>query len=618
MVSQGCEQFAPVPVPSKGPRAAEPVSAFDLGCMVDVEPAPDAGVTASGTGPRFVLVFPTYNNASTLPGVLALAHAAFPEFPVVVVDDGSTDGTHEHLKGFEKSIAPGCEACSGTPSGLSSFHIVRHAVNRGKGAALVSGLVEAARLGGTHAVTIDTDGQHPMDAVSLVVAAACRSPQSLVVGDRCFEQAQNVPFSSRFGRKFSNFWVWVETGVQLADSQSGLRCYPLAHVPYQRVRTRRFDFEVEILVRSLQLGVPVLSAPVPVVYPKPAERISHFHVWKDNARLTRLHTRLVTGRLCSALGRPFFFLNGVEPSSERSGASLIAFWIKLLGIRACYIILWLVVPYYFFTARNEIRAIRSFYERLPGECTRRVGPWGGLWLVYRNFLFFAATLIDRVALSTGRLETEFLEDIPESLASNSRTPVSLQKGFILVGAHLGDWTLCAHALARQRPFNLAVVTDTTRSRSFVQMLKRLGQETNRGNETSSFKEIDSSSRGMSVVLDIRQHLDSGGVVCFLGDRSGSGARTVSVDFMGSPAEFPLLPFQVAQVMGCPIFSFFCTKRALSPHAPHHLVIRELGHLDKTAAEVQMGFVRELERSAIETPWCWFNFFDFWEKRGSSS
>jgi uncharacterized protein (DUF2062 family) len=106
-----------------------------------------------------------------------------------------------------------------------------------------------------------------------------------------------TPGASRFGRAFSNFWVRLECGQRPEDTQSGFRLYPVAFLRSRRFFTRRYTFEIEVLVRAAWAGLPLRSVPVSVYYPPGAARISHFHQVWDNLRLTGLHTALIVRSL---------------------------------------------------------------------------------------------------------------------------------------------------------------------------------------------------------------------------------------------------------------------------------------------------------------------------------
>ncbi len=197
---------------------------------------------------------------------------------VIVVDDGSTDSSSDRIKNID---------------GIQLLH---HRENRGKGAAIMTGFDRASEIA-DWAITIDADGQHhPQDALNLIRAIPENS-RPLVVGMRQGMSGQDVPWTSRFGRKFSNFWVRISGGPTMTDSQSGFRIYPLPESMTLDVKARRFQFEVEILVRAAWANIPVIEVPVSVSYAKGGLRISHFRPFVDFMRNTRTFYQLITRRL---------------------------------------------------------------------------------------------------------------------------------------------------------------------------------------------------------------------------------------------------------------------------------------------------------------------------------
>ena len=224
---------------------------------------------------KTLVVIPVYNHVKTLREVAegALAQG----FPVLVLDDGSTDGS----------------LCS-----VEDLPVMRQRLplNEGKGGAILAAAQLARDSGYQAIITMDADGQHdPADAQLLQEAAASFWP-CIVIGARRMETL-NVPRSSLFGRDFSNFWVRIECGRTLPDTQSGYRLYPVEFLESSRFLSRRYTFEIEVLVRGSWAGLPILSTPVSVYYPPGDERISHFHKFRDNLRLSFLHTFLVTRSL---------------------------------------------------------------------------------------------------------------------------------------------------------------------------------------------------------------------------------------------------------------------------------------------------------------------------------
>lgn len=227
---------------------------------------------------RAAIIIPVYNHGEQVGEVVRQSLTL--GLPVFVVDDGSTDSTYQVIEA------------------ISGINILRHPVNMGKGAAILTGLSAAAQKKCNWAITIDGDGQHnPLDATGLLQAVK-EGERCIVIGKRQgMEDLANVPWTSTFGRKFSNFWVWVSGGPMVEDSQSGFRLYPLAEVLQLDVESRRYQFEVEILVKARQWGIKTKEAPVSVVYQAKGVRVSHFRPWRDFWRNSACFSRLIFSRI---------------------------------------------------------------------------------------------------------------------------------------------------------------------------------------------------------------------------------------------------------------------------------------------------------------------------------
>ncbi|NLN61153.1 MAG: glycosyltransferase family 2 protein [Deltaproteobacteria bacterium] len=221
---------------------------------------------------RAAVIIPVYNHEEKVEEVIRQAMDLF--LPIFIVDDGSTDATYERIKDI-----PG-------------ITVLRHAKNMGKGAALMTGFSAAARTS-EWAITVDADGQHnPADAWNLFRVVPTEQ-RPIVVGYRKGMGRRHVPLASRFGRGFSNFWVRTSGGPSLRDTQSGFRLYPLPDILYVPADGRRFQYEVEILVRARWRGMPVLEAPVGVTYAPRGERVSHYRGFVDFFRNASTFSRLI-------------------------------------------------------------------------------------------------------------------------------------------------------------------------------------------------------------------------------------------------------------------------------------------------------------------------------------
>ncbi|MCD9574665.1 DUF2062 domain-containing protein [Flavobacterium soyae] len=231
----------------------------------------------------FCVIVPSYNNHKTLKKVLD----SILDFTqnIIIVNDGSTDETSEILKQY------------------SQFTQIHHPKNLGKGRALRNGFRKAIEMNFEYAITIDSDGQHFASDIPVFISAIQNEPNSLLIGSRNMTQ-ENVPKKSSFGNKFSNFWFKFETGIELQDTQSGFRLYPLKLIP-KRFYTNKFEFEIEVIVRSAWKGIVVKNIPIQVLY-DPAERVSHFRPFRDFTRISILNTVLVTNALLYIKPRDFF------------------------------------------------------------------------------------------------------------------------------------------------------------------------------------------------------------------------------------------------------------------------------------------------------------------------
>ncbi len=241
-----------------------------------------------------VVVIPTYNNAGTVAQVISDV-AAYSD-NILVVNDGSTDDTAQILSSFSNIRTISCEK------------------NRGKGYALKLALKTAAETGYDYAVTIDADGQHFADDIPTFIDRIEQVPDSLLIGARNLT-ADNMPSRNTFANKFSNFWYKVETGRTMIDTQSGYRLYPLRKLRNMRFVTRRYEFEVEIIVRAAWQGINVENVPVKVYYAPVEERVSHCRPLKDFTRISLLNSVLV---LCALLFyHPWRFMRALTKDNIR-------------------------------------------------------------------------------------------------------------------------------------------------------------------------------------------------------------------------------------------------------------------------------------------------------------
>jgi len=218
---------------------------------------------------EILIIIPTYNNFRTVADVIR--GCKVHSYDILVVNDGSTDSTASILESIE------------------GITLISFEKNRGKGAALVEGFRWAIREGYSHALTIDSDGQHITEDIPLLIEVTQKEPSTLWVGSRNL-LADNMPGKNTFANRFSNFWFKIQTGIVMKDTQSGFRVYPLTPFKGMSFISGRYELELEFLVRFAWKGGEVKNYPVRVNYPPKAERVSHFRPFRDFLRISLLNT----------------------------------------------------------------------------------------------------------------------------------------------------------------------------------------------------------------------------------------------------------------------------------------------------------------------------------------
>ncbi len=242
-----------------------------------------ADTTPRGSATHLVLI-PSYNPGPKVFETVAAARAHWA--PVWIVTDGSTDGSPERLLRIAESDP--------------DLRVLVRPRNEGKGAAVLFGMQAARAAGYSHVLTMDSDGQHPAVLIGEFMAASGRLPGAMILGRPVF--ASDAPRLRVKGREISNWWAGLETlWAGIDDSLFGFRVYPidpLIEVMRGQRWMRRFDFDVEAVVRLCWAGVEPFNIPAPVRYFAASDGgVSHFNYWRDNVLLTWMHTRLVLGLL---------------------------------------------------------------------------------------------------------------------------------------------------------------------------------------------------------------------------------------------------------------------------------------------------------------------------------
>jgi glycosyltransferase involved in cell wall biosynthesis len=231
---------------------------------------------------KICIIVPVYNHEQAIPYVIS--KLKIYGIPCLLINDGSSAICSKVLEDYAENES-------------NWISLVNRRENGGKGAAVMDGFNSAKRLGFTHAIQIDADGQHDFNDISGFIEASRLNPEALILGQPFFDKT--VPKSRLYGRRFTNLWIWINTlSFAIADGMCGFRLYPLAAVERLINFTaigKRMDFDIDIVVRLFWQGIGIINIPTYVQYPY--DGISHFKLWHDNVMISKTHARLFFGML---------------------------------------------------------------------------------------------------------------------------------------------------------------------------------------------------------------------------------------------------------------------------------------------------------------------------------
>lgn len=277
-----------------GVRPVPPAKA-DIPSAAAAGPCPCPG--GESLRSRVAVVIPAYNEAATIADVAGRALAQTPL--VIVVDDGSTDGTAARLAGLPVLL-------------------LRHPENRGKAASLVDGFAEALRRGASAVITLDGDGQHRPEDIPKFLERAAAAPQAIVTGSRLADRAA-FPSARYRANRIANFWISWACRHPIEDSQCGFRLYPrrvLESVRASHARRHGFVFESEILINAARAGYRSTAVPIPALYAEKPQRPSHFRPVADITRIVIM----VAGKLLSRGMDPVGLMRSLKPAAGSGNA----------------------------------------------------------------------------------------------------------------------------------------------------------------------------------------------------------------------------------------------------------------------------------------------------------
>ncbi|WP_368283109.1 glycosyltransferase [Klebsiella variicola] len=546
------------------------------------------------------VLIPCYNHGAMMPRVLARLEPF--NLPCIVVDDGSDSSTRQELERLAAEIA--------------SLTLIRLPQNAGKGAAVIRGLQAAAQAGFSHVVQVDADGQHAIEDIPQLLALAQKHPEALISGQPVYDDS--IPRSRLYGRWITHVWVWIETlSLQLKDSMCGFRVYPLA--PTLRLAKRvtlgkRMDFDTEVMVRLYWQGNASYFVPTRVTYPP--DGVSHFDAFRDNCRISLMHTHLFLGMLPRI---PSLLLRRASPHWARQqevkglwGMRLMLLVWRLLGRKAFSLLLYPVVGVYWLTASTARRASRNWLARVRDQLAVRQLPVPARLNSYRHFLRFGEAMLDKIASWRGELQ--FGRDVVFAAGAEETLSLDDPRGKLLLASHLGDVEACRALAQLQGGKTINALVFSENAQRFKQIMAEMAPQ-------AGLNLMPVTDIGPETAMLLQEKLDRGEWIAIVGDRiavnpqRGGEWRVCWSRFMGQTAPFPQGPFILAAILRCPVNLIFALRQQgklriycepfadplLLPGAERQQALQHI--IDR--------YAERLEHYALQSPLDWFNFFDFW-------
>ena len=580
---------------------------------------------------RPVVIIPCRNHGLTVEKVLEGLEPL--GLPVIVVDDGSDAVTREALD----ELAPRCPEMA----------LLRHEVNRGKGAALTTGLHYAEKEGYTHALQVDADGQHDLADAPTLLESAKRDPNALWSARPLYDES--VPKKRLIGRYVTHVWVWIETlSFEIVDSMCGYRVYPIAST-LAILKTKHvgqfMDFDTEIMVRLYWKGLRVRFVPSRVIYPE--DGYSNFRMWEDNVRISKMHTRLCIEsplwwparvkrlfrreaiqemQTASPTETPQTTMTANEREKathwmnvkERRGFSGMKLLWKLYrwGGRPLFAVIgWPVTGVFYLTGTAAKKASEKFLTRVNEERTRRGLPTETLSGL-THFRAFTMSMLDRLAAWVGDLtlwkDVDFADDESRKLLCE---PPADGRGKLVLVSHLGVAEATRALAQHDRAVPVWALVYDEHAPRFKAMLEDVAPDASRHIIAVNHLGVDTAAR-------LEEAIARGEWVAIAADRtpndqSSRGSRTATASFLGHDAPFPVGPFVLANLLKCDVVTLFAVRVgdklliSCRPFASEIQLPRKTR--DEALAQYASQWAKTLEDQAVAHPYQWFNFYDFWHE-----
>jgi predicted LPLAT superfamily acyltransferase len=552
----------------------------------------------SSTTSNYCIIVPCYEAhakmlSSTLKGM------AEHGIDIIVVDDGSSPVYAKMIK----------EVCME----WKAKHLVSP-TNTGKGGAFKLGLKYIHEKGYEYALQVDADGQHDTEVLNKLIDKSRANPGALISGRPIYDET--IPMGRLVGRYITHIWVWIETlSFTIIDSMCGFRCYPVA-ASYEVINSSHIgdhmDFDTEIMVRLYWKKTPMHFLPVKVHYPEDGE--SYFYAFKDNWRITKMHTRLFFGMLYRMPTLLFRKVQNIKKQKwteqEEKGSIFLmqftSFMYGALGDKFVRFILRIICFYYYLFAGKAKTSSKEFIQIYHEYCDKNKIEKKEI-TSFEHILSFGNMVVDKMAIWKKVITSDNFH--PGDIENLNRY-YNPKQGAFFISSHYGNIEITR----AQGRINSEVVynalTYTKNSKKILAMLKYFSPDVE-----DSIIPIDDFGPAMGALL--AEKIEKGEWLFCSGDRvPAKSDKTIEGELLGRKVSIPMGPFLMSYLLNAPVYSFHC----FNSKEGYRIQVRDITpKIEKSRKnrneyinELIKNYLEDLESLIINDPKQWFNFYKYWE------
>lgn len=517
------------------------------------------------------------------------------KIPILIIDDGSSVIYRKKIQEVAQKLK--CQ-------------LIRNEVNSGKGAAIKAGLMYTSNNHYTHAIQVDSDGQHSSQEIRELISTSRANPHSIVSGRPVYDDT--ISKARYYGRYLTHIWVWIHTlSFSIKDSMCGYRIYPLEKamkILQKYNHGNNMDFDTQILVHHFWENTKTIFINVPVTYP--AQNTSYFRGLEDNVHITKMHTRLFFTMLIKL---PTILRNKFRKDNEQKWyhqnetgsyylmlATLKIF--NILGPGPIRIIGFFISFYYSLMSGAAKENSKQFYKIYKDYCTANGIPEKKI-SYFSHVISFTNMIIDKLCVWSQKIKRENINK--EDLKEYYRI-LAQHQGIFFISSHYGNIEIIRSIGQTTSSFKINALMYTKNSQKIFAIINKVSKSANMGI-------VDISEISPALAINLKEKLDSKELVFCMGDRlTVKSDKTLKVNLLGEKASLPYGPFLLAHLLDHPIYTIHCFKlgneyRISLTHLDSNKLINKHDNIQCIAD----AYAKVVNQHITSSPLQWFNFTKIW-------